>query len=378
MQKFEFTFTPLRGWQGLPDASFEPDLVLFFGSKKAFDDGAAYFDLRSRFPKAIVFGCSGGGQIHSSGIIDDGITGLALKFKSTKLKLVSISSNDSDESLKIGNNLGRQLLSSDLVGVFVLSEGLEINGDNLMEGLSQSLPNTVVIGGGLAADDDRFARTTVSANCLPMRNLVAAVGFYGPDVEIKSSNGGGWKKTGKTMKITASRDNHLYDLNDEDALSIYKNNLGSEAAQLPMSGLRFPLMVSDPNDSEKSFVRTLLGIDNDVGMLTFAGNIPEGWTAEVMQASSDDLIEAASSAALETLSSDDKAPDVSILVSCIGRRLVLGDKSVAEVNAVDKSYGQQTAMTGFYSYGEFSKTVENDSAHLFNQSLALFTITERI
>jgi hypothetical protein len=378
MQSIEFRWTASLGWQDFPAENFMPDLVLFFGSGQRFNDGHIYEELTQQFPKSIIMGCSGGGQISSQGIIDDGMTALALKFASTKVRLVSIPASCSEDSFAVGRGLGSQLSAPDLAGVFVLSEGLEINGDDLMGGLSSTLPAHVVVGGGMAADDDRFIKTMVSANCLPCTNLVAAVGFYGDKISIQSTSGGGWKKTGSPMKITASRNNNLYDLDEAAALEMYEKSLGNEARSLPMSGLKFPILVSDPDNSKIPLVRTLLGIDRDVGMLTFAGNVPEGWTAHVMHAEVRDLIDAASSAAIGTTSLETPAPDASILVSCIGRRLVLKEQSVSEVNAVNDAYHKNTALSGFYSYGEFSKKSGLKSGNLHNQSMTVFSMSEAV
>jgi hypothetical protein len=378
MQSSEIRWTDSDGWINLPADDFIPDLIIFFGSGAAFVDGSNYNRLRSTFPKAMLLGCSGGGQIGSSGIIDEGLTGIAMKFDSTRLKLVSVPMQASEDSFSVGASLGSQLSAPDLVGAFVLSEGIEINGDNLMSGLLSKLGQNVTIGGGLAADGARFKKTYVSANCLPSTNLVAAVGFYGTQLALQSSNGGGWKPAGSNMKITASRDNHLYDFDGRMALPVYKDNLGGDAEHLPMSGLKFPILVSDPNNSEKPRVRTLLGIDDETGILTFAGNVPEGWNACIMKSAPSDLIGAAETAARESLGVEAIAPEVSILVSCIGRRLVLKDETAQEVTVVKDTYPASTRLSGFYSYGEFSKSVEDNNNHVFNQSMTIFSMRETV
>jgi hypothetical protein len=378
MKRAEFTWTSDLGWVGLPEADFAPDLVLYFGSRFVLADHHVFDALKARFPKAIVLGASGGGQIHRSGIIDDGVTGLALKFEHSTIKLVTSVMNDSGGSHAAGRILGMGLQAEDLAGVFVLTEGLNINGDQLIGGMSSHLSPDVVICGGMAADDGRFERTILCADAPPMRGVAAAIGFYGKSIRLGFGHGGGWQAIGEEMDVSLSRDNVLYDLNGNSALGIYETQLGTAAAQLPLSGLKFPLSIRDPERKLAPLVRTLLAIDRDVGTMTFAGNVPENWKVRLMNASSEDLISAAAndaaSPSIAGIPCD--AASASILISCIGRRLVLGDDSKLEVDAVCEKLGSGSAVTGFYSYGEFCTPEAGNQAQLFNQSMIVFSISE--
>jgi hypothetical protein len=376
MQSYEFNWDASRGG-ALDIPSIEYDLILFFGSRDALASNDAFDAFKASFPDSVIVGCSGGGQIHGEGIIDNGFTGVALKFETTKIKLVSAPVMDSYDSFQAGRSLAHNLNDEKLAGVLVFADGLELNGDELLSGISAVLPAHVVVGGGMAADDDKFQRTLVAANSAAMPNTVAAIGFYGDDVCLTSAHGDGWKPAGAEFEITASRMNKVYDFNGESALSLYERNLGEKAAQLPMSGLNFPLRICDPKNQNVQLVRTLLGIDREVGMLTFAGNLPEGWMAQLMHAEPLDLIKASAEAAegrtLEALAT----AQASILVSCIGRRLVLGDRSAEEVKALKSALGGSPSIAGFYSYGEFaSPAKDGGTPRLYNQSMTVFSISE--
>jgi hypothetical protein len=376
MQSFEFNWDASRGG-ALDIPSIDYDLILFFGSREALASNEAFDAFKASFPHAIIVGCSGGGQIFGSGIIDHGFTGLALKFETTKIKLVTAPVMDSYDSFQVGRSLAHNLNDDKLAGVLVFADGLELNGDEFLSGISAVLPAHVVVGGGMAADDDKFKRTLVAANTAAMPNTVAAIGFYGDEIRLTSAHGDGWKPAGAEFEITASRMNKVYDFNGKSALNLYEENLGDKAAQLPMSGLNFPLRICDPKDQNVQLVRTLLGIDRDVGMLTFAGNLPEGWMAQLMHAEPLDLIKASAEAAegrtLDVLAT----AQASILVSCIGRRLVLGDRSAEEVKALKSALGGSPSIAGFYSYGEFaSPTKDGGKPRLYNQSMTVFSISE--
>ena len=229
MQAKEFSWDQSKGWTALDSIPSMPDLLLFFGHRQLLSSGDTYQALHRRFPRAVIAGASGGGQICSSGIIDEGITGLALKFRTSRVKIATSVLSDKDASFTVGENLARSLAADDLKGVLVLADGIEINGDLMSAGLAKGLQAHVVVGGGMAADDDRFKRTLVSGNGWPQPFLAAAVGFYGNDLQVTSGIGSGWQSTGKEFAITASRLNKLYDMDDSPALGIYEQQLGAEA-----------------------------------------------------------------------------------------------------------------------------------------------------
>jgi hypothetical protein len=371
-----FDWTPELGLRGLAEIPFVPDLIIHFGAGPQFDDGTIYQQMRSSFSQAIIAGCSSGGHIGDGRVLDSGATGLALKFDATQLKLASVPIGSSEQSFDVGCNLGNALSSPDLSGIFLLSEGVDVNGDDLLAGLSSVIGSHVVVGGGLAADGVRFKKTRVSANCMPVTNLVAAVGFYGDKILLQSHFHGGWKRTGTHMKISLSKNNVVYDFDDQSALRVYESQLGFEAKNLPMSGLRFPILVSDPLRSRKPLVRTLLGIDRETECLTFAGNVPTGWDAEIMRADLSDLIDAAGQVASEMMSNNLPEPEASILVSCIGRRLVLDSKTDLEVAKMRDILPKNMPIIGFYSYGEFAQSKDKRTTHLLNQAITSFSMSE--
>ena len=156
-------------------------------------------------------------------------------------------------------------------------------------------------------------------------------------------------------------------------MDIYKQYLGSYAKELPLSGLLFPLSIRTSNTS---LVRTILSINEEEKSLTFAGNMPEGAYARLMTANFDKLIEGASIAAQNTITGKIKTPDVALLISCVGRKIVLNQRVEEEVEVVKGIYGNETAIAGFYSYGEISPSFENGNSELHNQTMTITTFTE--
>ena len=84
-------------------------------------------------------------------------------------------------------------------------------------------------------------------------------------------------------RISRSSGNILFDLDGTPALDLYERYLGEEAEGLPGTALLFPLEISDPASPETTLVRTVLAIDREKRSMTFAGDMPEGWTAQLMR-----------------------------------------------------------------------------------------------
>jgi hypothetical protein len=261
--------------------------------------------------------------------------------------------------------------------VFVLSDGLCVNGTSLVDGLARHLPPGVAITGGLAGDGSRFGRTSVLDRHQPEANRICAVGFYGERLRIGHGCDGGWSDFGPERRITRSEGNVLFELDGKPALDLYKTYLGERAAGLPGTALLFPLSVRREGDGQETLVRTILGVDEESRSMTFAGDMPQGGLARLMRANTDKLIasagEAARQAALGASASDDT---LVISVSCVGRRLVLGERTDEEVETVLDNAPQRASHVGFYSYGEISPAVPGGASELHNQTMTVTVFSE--
>jgi hypothetical protein len=357
----------------------EPDLIIVFGSRAALASGAAFEQLEATCPRAMVVGCTTGGQIHEHDTVDDDITGVAIRFDETKLRLASEIVGSSADSRDCGRTIGERLLAPDLAGVFILSDGLNVNGSELVAGITGVIGPGIPLTGGLAADGSQFEETLVGANCAPRSRMVAGIGFYGNAIRIGHGSAGGWDVFGPWRTITRSRGNVVFELDGEPALDLYERYLGDEAEGLPGAGLLFPLQIQNPHNADHRIVRTILAVDRDNRSLTFAGDVPERWSAQLMRGSFERLSSGAADAArqaTEDFADGQAANGVALLVSCIGRRLLMGQRVSEEIEAAGAVLGTQLARLGFYSYGEISPDAVSGLCELHNQSMTITTITE--
>ena len=374
IQTFSYT---TGGWSSEPDGALDSErsLVILFGASNLVDRPAPVQQVIDAYPRSRIMGCSSSGEIHGTRILDDSLAVAVAKFDRVVLRLASAPIARADESFAAGERIARQLNTEDLRAVLVLSDGLQVNGSELVRGVNSILPARVNVSGGLAGDGDRFRRTWVIAERRLTPGYVAAAGLYGSAARVGHGSKGGWDAFGVERLVTRSRGNVLFELDGKPALQLYKQYLGERAGGLPATGLLFPLTLRAARDDDKRLVRTILGVDEATQSMTFAGDIPEGYYAQLMCANFDRLIQGAGEAALSTQGGGGATTSLSIAISCVGRRLVLGDRAEEETEAVLEVLPPDTRQIGFYSYGEISPYASGH-CDLHNQTMTLTTISE--
>ncbi|OQX82473.1 MAG: hypothetical protein B6D64_00020 [Bacteroidetes bacterium 4484_276] len=357
--------------------SFTPDLLLLFGSPLALKNSGVVEYYRTGYPEAILTGCSTSGEICGTNVYDNTLVATAVKFDSTKVVYKSIHINSVDESRRAGRELIDQFDFDGLQHVFVLSDGLNVNGSELVGGIREALPRKLNVTGGLAGDGADFNNTYVIDNKdLVQDNIITALGFYGDKIHVSYGSLGGWDSFGIERQVTKSEANVLYEIDHLPALELYESFLGDKAKDLPASGLLFPLSLRT-NPEEEPVVRTILAIDRERKSLTFAGDLPEGSSVKFMKANVDRLITGAEDAAeVSAKTADVKNIDLAILISCVGRKLVLKQMVEEEVEAVQDVFGNQTTLSGFYSYGEIAPFLKDARCELHNQTMTITTFSE--
>jgi len=354
----------------------DAQLVCVFGSTAICEGQNVFQEIKKLYPEAHIFGCSTAGEICGTRVYDDSVVVTAIQFESTHFTGTKIKLGDTTSSFDAGEQLARSIDRENLTHVFILSDGLKVNGSELVKGLTKHLPKEITITGGLAADGERFGKTLVCWDDIPEKDTIALVGFYGKNLKIGYGSMGGWDPFGPERLITKSNENILYELDGKSALEIYKLYLGEHAKGLPATGLLFPLSIRT-KDGETGIVRTILSIDDKEKSMTFAGDIPEGSYARFMKANFERLIDGAHGAAKTSYGAiGNRSPDLAILISCVGRKLVLKQRTEEEAEAARDIFGSHTTMTGFYSYGEISPFMPGANCSLHNQTMTITTFVE--
>jgi hypothetical protein len=366
------------GWvpSGKPRFGDTAQLVLVFGSSAIIRDSERLLEVESTYPRAVVMGCSTAGEICDTQVRDDSLVTTAVRFDHTTVEGTRVNIDDCAGSYDAGERLARALNRDDLVHVFVLSDGIKVNGSELVRGLLSQLPAGVTVTGGLSGDGDRFERTAAFVDGPPEDGQIAALGLYGSGLRVGYGSLGGWDPFGPERLITRSQSNVLYELDGQPALALYKAYLGEHAEGLPSTGLLFPLSVRVGHDG-REVVRTILAVNEAEQSMTFAGDVPEGTYARLMKANFDRLVDGANEAAKTSyVAIGSSSPDLAVLISCVGRKLVLRQRTEEEVEAVRRVLGEHTVLTGFYSYGEICPAAPDANCELHNQTMTITTFSE--
>jgi hypothetical protein len=379
MQITTCQWTRETGWV-FPPASLEaPQFILYFGATEQLAEAAAPVQkLAEKFPPAVVCGCSTGGEILGARVSDESIVAALVHFGSTHVRAVAEPVAGPADSQNAGRLAGEKLSAPDLRHVLVLSDGLAVNGSALVAGLRAAVAPGVAITGGLAGDGKRFQKTLVGLGAELKQNQIVAVGFYGKDLVVGYSSRGGWEGFGPRRRVTRSAGVTLFELDSQPALALYKRYLGERAAGLPAAGLLFPLEITKGIADTTGLVRTILAVDEANQSLTFAGDIPEGAYARLMKASGDQLIGGAAAAARGAGEQAAPGSALAILVSCVGRRWVLGQRTEDELEESLRALPAGTVGIGFYSYGEACPASAGEPSELHNQTMTITCLTERL
>ena len=371
-------WTASEGWKrgSASQLDGKASLVLVFGAREVLGDASRMKEVRAQYPGAPVVGCSTSGEICDIRVRDDSLSVTALRFEHTVVKLAHTTIEMYGDSFEAGAYLARTFPSERLAHVLVFSDGLKVNGTDLARGLRENLPSNVAVTGGLAGDGANFQHTLVCADATPAEGAIVALGLYSDRLKIGYGSLGGWDTFGAERLITRSKGNILYELDGHSALGLYKKYLGELHAG-PAEALLFPLALSSGTEGY-SLVRSVLSVNEEDQSMTFAGDIPEGSYVRLMKANFDRLIDGAAGAATNSFAMTGSVePELALLISCVGRKLVLKQRIEEEIEGVREVLGKNTVLTGFYSYGEICPHGAITKCELHNQTMTITTFSER-
>lgn len=371
-------WTQKTGWQPSAPGTLgkSAQLVLVFGSNDMLTKSPLLKELAGVYTNASFVGCSTAGEICGTTVYDDSLTTVAVHFEKTTVKMYEVEANSADDSFLAGERLAALVNPANLSHLFVLSKGININGSELVKGLEKNMPENTIVTGGLAGNGAKFQETLTLSNGVPKNNIISAIAFYGHTLKIGYGSIGGWDSFGPERIITRSKGNILYELDGKSALEIYKQYLGEQAKGLPATGLLFPLGIRG-QEATTSLVRTILATNDAEQSMTFAGDVPEGYHARLMKVNFERIIDAAAKAAKncqETI--DCPKVELAIIVSCCGRKWILKQRVEEEIEAVREVFGNETVLTGFYSYGEIAPVAGSKKCALHNQTMTITAFSE--
>jgi hypothetical protein len=374
----ELRWNAAAGWQadGVANRA-DADLVLYFGNRDALRCQTRFAELRSAYPAAKIVGSSAMQSIVGDAIREDGIVAVALGFAGTTVAVTHARVGESWESFSAGESIGKALAAADLAGVFVIADGLRANGSDLTAGLQAALgPGPIVIG-GMASDSHDDAEVLIGADFAARSGVVAAIGFYGDAIRFTHGRASGWDAFGPRRSITRSAGNVVYELDGKPAFELYERYLAEELSGGNPALSVFPLLVSPRDNPDRAVVRANIGVDKVTGAMTFAGNVPEGWSARLMRGNIDRLILASAEAGRQArVEYKPGTPSLALIVGCVGRALLLGERTEEELEAAGAKLAAPSTRIGFYSHGEIAPTSNARLSDVHNQTMTITSLHE--
>jgi hypothetical protein len=306
-------------------------------------------------------------------LLDDTLIATVVEFAHTRVEARRFAIDQTDAAA-LGFNIANALDAPDLAGILLFSTA-GINAGKLLNGINEKLKGRVPVSGGIAGDDFRFERTLTGLNGQLAEQQIIAVAFYGAQLRIAHGSKGGWDTFGPVRTITKSKGNVLYEIDGKPVLDLYKQYLGDKASELPASALLFPFTIIEAQTSEP-IVRGVQNVDESSSSIILYGDVEDGMKIQLMRANFDNLISGAGDSAKETFLAGLQSPDLAILISCVARRLVLGQLTEEELSESKKVFGNGTTICGFYSYSEISPLAGDNACHLHNQTMTITTFSE--
>lgn len=245
MRLATFTYDGERGrsLEQFPAMDSLQSLVMIFGAPEFQEEPQSLHQLLHAYPQSQVIGCSTAGEIFGSTVNDASLSIALLQLQRTPIRTAFADVQTASDSFEAGKALAEKLAAPDMVSLFVLSVGTDINASELVRGLRAILPGGAIVTGGLAGDGDRFERTWVLRDGTPSSGCISGTAFYGSHIRVGHGSRGGWDIFGPERRVTRSKGNVLYELDSKPALKLYTQYLGERASGLPATALLFPLAV---------------------------------------------------------------------------------------------------------------------------------------
>lgn len=348
--------------------------ILVFTSRSKLESPFCLSLIQRKYPGVNIISCSTSGEVYVSELKAETVTGMAVSLAHTGVEIYSEKLQGKEESLALGKKLASRFGQTDLKHLLVFSDGWLVNGSALVQGMHKVLKDDVSISGGLAGDGANFSKTLVGLNEDIDQNMAVAIGLYGEHIRVGFGSHGGWSELGTTYEVTETEGRKVLRLNDKRPLDLYQDFLGEDADGLPGTAVLYPVAVWLPQ-AEDYVVRTVFNLDEFSGSLTLGEAIPVGSRLQFMRARFDDLLKGVKTAAEEALQKLQQKPEMALMVSCIGRKLLFNQQIEEEIEATHKILGDDISIGGFYSYGEICP-VKKDLAALHHQMLTLTLLAE--
>jgi len=309
-------------------------------------------ELRVAFAKfdIEVFGATSSGEITNEEVHEESIVVMLLDINRDAFRL-EIFDGEGKTSYQVGQNTAEWAKSVyDNPALMVMTAGLFTNGDQIVNGIIDTMDRQVPLFGGRSGDDLRLQETFVFSASQAISNGVVALIFEQSTIDLKGVAISGWKGIGTPKTITKAEGNIVYEINNEPIIEVYNKylNIGDDI-QL---ALEYPLLLIR---DDGTFVTRVVATLNEDKSMFYGGTMPEGSKVRFSIPPGLEIIDYA----IEQISDfHQQIPksDAIVLFSCKARHMALGPMVEDEISAVHKLW--EIPMVGFFTYGEIGPVAQ--------------------
>lgn len=256
---------------------------------------------------------------------------------------------------------------SDVRLCIVTMEGIQPPAGTVVELLQRALPAGAVVAGGMAGEKNRLERTVQTVGREVLEDSVVVMLFSGP-LTVATATGHGWMPVGTTHVATRMAGPLLAEIDHRPAVELYNRYLGGHS-------LFHPLAVY-PDSSEDFHIVTTLQATEDGSLLT-ANFLPEGARVRLADAHPEEIIASGRRVCTEAVEAfGPRRPDLGLVFSCTGRRVILGSRIGEEVDLLTTTIGGDVPIGGFYAYGEICPPRDREESRVHNLTLTFVLLGE--
>ena len=358
-----------------------PDFLLMFASVGYPQDVIVrrVWEVSGGVPLA---GCSGEGVI-AQGEADEGNFSLAiLAIRSDEVRFQAVSAGNMKAApfangQAIGGSLRGQW-DQPPIGLLLLADGINFNFDQFTRGLTDALgpDHPVLLYGVMAADNFALKKTYQYHDAKAISDGAVAVLMTGSLRAAHAANHG-CAAIGMERRVTACKDNQIFEIDRQPVLDILKEYLRAEEvdnwgqAVVNLSwGFKAPASSEDPH--EDLVIRFMPAKDEAAGSITLSTEVVEDTPIWMTRRDQDKIAGGVARIAGQIQRQLQGAtPKLILHFDCAGRgKVVFREQQKLEIlRSLQQTLGAEVPWIGIYGYGEIGPVGNLNQFHNYTLSL---------
>lgn len=342
-----------------------PDVMILFGAVQ-YDYAAVFRGIRQIFNESMqIIGCTSAGQFSQEHVTKQGLSCACIK-SDTHRFLSGISTNLKSDPVQAVSNIV-QTFPSEVEGypyhsAIMFVDGLAGKGEEAVLAASSLLGPMVKFAGGAAADNLTFRETFV---LYQDQSLVDAISLclIASKRPLIISVKHGHRPISPPLRITKSKGNILYEVENKPALEVWKFYLKDR-----LKKQNIDLDQLSPEEISKVLLKYEAGLlignneykirfpasSNPDGSLNFVCSMMEGAVIKIMDSSEQDQIESAREAARAALQHSRGVKLAgAVIFDCACRAMILKEEFSKAVDTNKETFGN-LPFAGCETYGEIA------------------------